>query len=64
MIRLNIFEVTLFEDDALEFCSKTKKDKTEWIKSNTKQTSNALIKEFIEAIENLEIANCKNCNCK
>lgn len=64
MIRLNVFEVTLFEDDALEFCSKPKKEKTEWIKSNTIQTSNVLIKDFVDSIENIEIANCKNCNCK
>lgn len=64
MIRLNIFEVTLFEDDALEFFSMSKKDKTEWIKKNTIQTSNTLIKDFVDSIENIEIANCKNCNCK
>jgi hypothetical protein len=64
MIRLSIFEVILFEDDALEFCSKTKKEKTDWIKENTNQTSNFLIKEFVDNVENSVVAQCKSCKCK
>jgi len=64
MIQLNIFEVTLFGDDALEFCSKTKKEKSDWIKANTRQKSTILIKEFIDNVENSKVSQCKNCKCK
>jgi hypothetical protein len=64
MIQLKIFEVMLFGDDALEFCSMNKREKTAWIKANTSQKSTLIIKEFVDVIENSKVGTCKSCNCK
>jgi hypothetical protein len=60
---ITIFNIQLFGDDALWFCSLSKKDQTSWIKANTNQKSAELIKEFVDAFALLEVK-CANCNCK
>ena len=59
---ITIFNIQLFADDALWFCSLSKKDQTTWIKENTNQKSAILIKEFVDAFALIEMP-CANCNC-
>ncbi len=44
---MTIFNIEIFGDDAKAFCALTKKEKQEWIKKYTNQTSNKLIEEFL-----------------
>jgi len=60
---ITIFNIQIFGDDALYFCSLSKKDQTIWIKEYTNQKSSVLIKEFVDAFALLEVP-CLDCNCQ
>ena len=60
---ITIFNIQLFGDDSLSFCSLSKKDQSSWIKENTNQKSAILIKEFVDAFALIEMP-CANCNCQ
>lgn len=55
---MEIFNVILGDADAKEFCKQTEAFKIDWIKRNTNQQSDMLIKEFLSNPKS-----GKKCNC-
>jgi len=58
---LEIFNVQIFGDDALEFLSWTQEMQKEWILTMTNQTNESVIYEFLSNPKLSEKAGCSNC---
>lgn len=56
---MEIFNIHLGEADAKEFCKQSEQFKINWIKNNTKQQDETLIKEFLAG----PMKKSGHCNC-
>lgn len=58
---LEIFNVQIFGDDALEFLSWSQETQKEWILTMTNQTNEEIIYEFLSNPKLSQKATCSNC---
>ena len=56
-----IFNVEIYGDDALYFCSMSKSEQSEWIKKYTNQQSDLVIDEFLSNPLKIGGMECKKC---
>lgn len=56
-----IFNVQIFGDDALDFCSWSKSEQKDWIKKYTNQQSDEVIDDFLSRPFKNEDGKCLNC---